>query len=120
MTAFYNKTASSNDENGWVFNVGLNNDHPVYEGHFPGQPVAPGVMLTAMIKELTEEISGKKLFLNEARSIKFLKFVDPNATPTLDVYIKCTDTEEGVKIISRADHDGATYFKLNASFKDVS
>ncbi len=120
MAAFYDKTASSKDEKEWVFNVALNTDHPVYKGHFPGQPVAPGVMLTAMIKELTEEISGKKLFLNEARSIKFLKFVDPNATPTLDVHIQCTDTDEGVKIISRADHDGATYFKLNASFKDVS
>ncbi|MCB0760135.1 MAG: 3-hydroxyacyl-ACP dehydratase [Flavobacteriales bacterium] len=120
MAAFYHKKSQSQGEDGHAFHIELNAQHPVYEGHFPGQPVAPGVMLTRMIQELTEEISGSKLFLAEARSIKFLKFVDPTATPTLDVHIQLIPDEEVVKINSRADFEGATYFKLNATFNKIS
>ena len=44
-----------------IFHIELNKDHPVYAGHFPGVPIAPGVMLTQTIKELVEEtiIAGK-------------------------------------------------------------
>ena len=32
----------------------LNPAHRVFEGHFPGQPVVPGVCMVQMIKEILE------------------------------------------------------------------
>ena len=34
--------------------IDLNKDHEVYKGHFPGNPVVPGVCLTQLIKEVME------------------------------------------------------------------
>ena len=41
--------------------ISINAAHPIFEGHFPGQPVVPGVCMIQMIKEMMESIEGKPL-----------------------------------------------------------
>ena len=37
----------------------INSNHKIFEGHFPNQPVVPGVCMMQMIKEITENVIGK-------------------------------------------------------------
>ena len=37
--------------------IELNPGHALYQGHFPGQPVVPGVCTLQMIKESAEQIA---------------------------------------------------------------
>ena len=52
-------------------------DSPVYQGHFPGYPITPGVCLVQMAMELIEEMAGRKIRLAAAKNIKFTSPVIP-------------------------------------------
>ncbi len=73
--------------------IKLNENHPIYQGHFPGNPVAPGVTLTQIIKELIEEILGTDLILTKADNIKFLNFINPSVNQVLQLDISVKKSE---------------------------
>jgi 3-hydroxyacyl-[acyl-carrier-protein] dehydratase len=77
---FYSVTKSeplTGENNQFSANILLNPDHPVYKGHFPEMPVAPGVALMGMIQEILEGQLHKSLFLSEASDIKFIRLILP-------------------------------------------
>ncbi|MEP7278535.1 MAG: 3-hydroxyacyl-ACP dehydratase, partial [Bacteroidota bacterium] len=41
----------------------INPDHAIFKGHFPGQPVVPGVCMMQIVKELMETGTGRRLRL---------------------------------------------------------
>ena len=51
--------------------IELNPSHPIFNGHFPGQPVLPGVCMLQIIKELLEVSIGKTTRLRKASECKF-------------------------------------------------
>ena len=65
--------------------IELNDKHKIFNGHFPGNPIVPGVCLIQMIKETLEEILKKELFLSEAGNIKFISFVQPQINKILNL-----------------------------------
>lgn len=115
MDAFY--TINSKDTSGeaWKFNVSLNEDHPVYKGHFPQKAVAPGVMLTQMIKNLIENELGRQLKMTSARNIKFLNMMLPETASDVDVEITVKE-EDQVVVSALAKIKEDTYFKISACF----
>ncbi|UII34797.1 hypothetical protein LVD17_13365 [Fulvivirga ulvae] len=84
-----------NREGHYTVNAELNVDHNIFKGHFPGQPVLPGVCLLEMLKEILNQETGRSYFLSEGTNIKYVKLVDP----TLDNRLK-------FDIITKADPKG--------------
>jgi 3-hydroxyacyl-[acyl-carrier-protein] dehydratase len=74
------------------FTIQLNPDHPIYMGHFPGNPVVPGVCQVQMIKELTAAILK---VIHKSDNIKFLSMIIPSAFPMLKVSIDIKEKEPG-------------------------
>lgn len=66
-----------------VAGIHLRGDCAIFEGHFPGMPVTPGVCLVQTAKELAEQIEGHRLHLSEAKDIKFVSPVTPGRTPDI-------------------------------------
>ncbi len=62
----------------------LDPGHPIFLGHFPGNPVVPGVCQVQMVKELLEKGMNQPLKLTESDNIKFLSLINPNTTPRLE------------------------------------
>ena len=54
MLNYYHILSSDITSNGGMFRVALNADCEVYQGHFPGEPISPGVCNIQMIKECAE------------------------------------------------------------------
>ena len=74
----------------------LNSNHPIYLGHFPGNPVVPGVCQVQMVKELVELAVKLPLKLRESDNIKFLSMINPLLNPTLEfnIFIKIVSDQQ--------------------------
>jgi 3-hydroxyacyl-[acyl-carrier-protein] dehydratase len=54
--------------------------HRLFRGHFPGQPIVPGVILIRIIKEISEKITRQEVQLETGSNMKFLNIIDPEKT----------------------------------------
>lgn len=79
---FFKVLAQESLENGFRCQVSLNAVHTIYQAHFPGNPITPGVCLLQMATELLEQHYGESLQLHTADAIKFRKPVAPDMRPT--------------------------------------
>ena len=78
---FYSIINTQHTDKGVNFTIHLNADHFIYKAHFPGNPITPGVCITQIVKELTEDILQKPLFLKVAKNIKFTQVINPMQHP---------------------------------------
>jgi 3-hydroxyacyl-[acyl-carrier-protein] dehydratase len=65
--------------------VTLNPAHPIFSGHFPGQPVLPGVCMLEMVKEILEELLQQKLRISKGPQIKFLSMIISDKDPDFTI-----------------------------------
>ena len=52
-------------------------DSPWYDGHFPGDPVLPGIGQLAMVAELIRRVTGRELAVCGLSRVKFRKRILP-------------------------------------------
>lgn len=95
----------------------INAGHKIFEGHFPGQPVTPGVCMMQMIKEITEKVAGSKMQLIRADEMKFLSIIDPQKNNHIRAEIKYSITEDKVTVVASLSKDTVTHFKFKGSFQ---
>lgn len=117
LYGFYKVTATERDESNVVVRLRLDAAHPIYEGHFPGQPVAPGAALTQMVVDEAMRIIGGKLTFAGARQIKFLSVTDPNLASELELRYVFSE-RDGAKHFTCTGLNGETVFlKMNGEFR---
>jgi 3-hydroxyacyl-[acyl-carrier-protein] dehydratase len=63
-------------------------DHAIFGGHFPGQPVLPGVCMMEMVAEITGVYLKSSLRISGGPLIKFLRMIDPGTNPLIYFEIK--------------------------------
>ena len=119
IEGLYKVTATENTAEGILAKVHLNEDHAIFKGHFPGNPVMPGVCMIQIIKELTEETTGKNLFLAVSSNIKFMDIINPEKNPDLQLSIDITQENGEVKVKNTTSFEETVALKLNATFKIV-
>jgi 3-hydroxymyristoyl/3-hydroxydecanoyl-(acyl carrier protein) dehydratase len=72
-------------------------DSPWFSGHFPGEPILPGIALIHLVKQAIVQESLKKgelLKLNKLRRVRFINPVWPGET--VSVSITAEDSDEDV------------------------
>jgi 3-hydroxyacyl-[acyl-carrier-protein] dehydratase len=100
--------------------VKLNKEHNIFKGHFPGNPVMPGVCMIQIIKELTEKATKRNLFLASSSNIKFMAIINPELNPTLQLEIVMTEEEDLLKIKNTTSFGETVALKLSAVFKTIA
>jgi 3-hydroxymyristoyl/3-hydroxydecanoyl-(acyl carrier protein) dehydratase len=66
-----------NSEQELVGEVMTDADSPWYDGHFPGDPVLPGIGQLDMVAELIRHLSGRELVVNGLSRVKFRRRILP-------------------------------------------
>jgi 3-hydroxyacyl-[acyl-carrier-protein] dehydratase len=95
----------------------INARHKIFEGHFPNQPVVPGVCMMQMIKEILEQVIGKKTNLVQATDMKFLAVINPLENNLIHASIKYAAEESGaVNIVASLFKDELVHFKFKGQF----
>lgn len=98
----------------------VNEKHDVFNGHFPGNPIMPGVCMMQIIKELTEQITGSKLMMQSVTNVKFMALINPEATPELRLELDVTTTEDNlVKVKNTSYFNETTALKLSSVYKKI-
>lgn len=77
-----------------LFEMSLLPECKVYEGHFPGQPVSPGVCNIQMVKECAEQIAGRELVLNYVQQCRLTTLVTPTVHAQVEVAVELTPTSD--------------------------
>ncbi len=76
---------SLTDENLALAKISLNSKHEIFKGHFPGNPITPGVCMMQIIKEICSKIVDAPLQMTQSKNIKFLAIINPEVNPQLDI-----------------------------------
>jgi len=120
LTDFYTLETYEKAENGsFTAYIHLNKDHDIFKGHFPGNPVTPGVCMMQIVKELTEEFTGSRLFLKTASNVKFMAIINPFETPDLKLQLDITENEEDVKVKNTTSFGETIALKMSVSYKKI-
>ena len=98
----------------------INENHEVFKGHFPGNPIMPGVCMMQIIKELTEKITESTLFMQLLSNVKFMALINPFETPKLLLELDVTTTEDNlVKVKNVSYFDETIALKLSSVYRKV-
>ena len=63
------------------YEVLLDEKHFIYQAHFPGEPVTPGVCIIQIAKELLEDHLQRDFVIRQVKNVKFLSVISPIKTP---------------------------------------
>lgn len=74
-------------ENSFSATVTINEHHDIFNGHFPQNPVVPGVCMLQMVKDMLEDELQKPVQLKNIGNVKFTAVVNPVQNPELNIKI---------------------------------
>lgn len=117
---FYSvESLEKKDEKNYLVWIKLNKTHDIFKGHFPDNPVTPGVCMMQIVKELSEGFTEKKLFMSQVSNVKFMALINPETHSDLRLEIQLvTDLEAAeAKVKTTAIFEETVALKMNTTFK---
>lgn len=94
-TDFYHIQQSNIADNECSVSFLLRPEHAIFKGHFPGNPVLPGVCMIQIIKDVFSNARGRNVRLITVQQVKFLEIIVPEAESMLMLNIRWVATESG-------------------------
>ena len=116
---FFKVLNIENEDSSIAAIIQLNADHRIFEGHFPNNPVTPGVVQIQIVKELLEKVLQKECLLKEVGRCKFTAILNPKETADIKVTIGYSiEEDELIKVSAQgATKDGSqSFFKFTAKY----
>ncbi|WP_291909591.1 3-hydroxyacyl-ACP dehydratase [Chitinophaga sp. CB10] len=114
---FYTITEQTQEGGQLNATIALNAEHPVFGGHFPEQPVVPGVCMMQTITEFVRTVANRKVMLQKANQMKFMNMIDPRQTPLVDVQVTCKEEDAALKVTAVLKREDKTFMKFQGLFK---
>jgi len=106
---------------GWVYRISLDASHPIYQAHFPNNPVTPGVCIVQMVKEMASDCCSKTFFIRVIRNVKFLSVLNPLLNKEVFVRFTCNPNEKGWYVVSAViSKDDLIFSKVNLHLEEVN
>lgn len=87
----------------------FNRTHKIFEGHFPGLPVVPGVCMMQIVREVTELAVARTLRIAAGDNLKFLAVINPDEQAEVSLTIT-------YKVDAGAYHVNATLYAGTVTF----
>lgn len=119
LNNFYELKSQESENNMFKAKITLNKDHEIFQGHFPGNPVTPGVCMMQIVKELTEYFTDSKLFLKSASNVKFMAIINPFETPDLLLELDINEKDGELKVKNTTSFGETIALKLSVTYTKI-
>lgn len=100
-----------------TYTISLDAAHPIYAGHFPGNPITPGVVILQIISELAERALGRQLQVKEFVNVKYLNVLSPVEHPNATVELSLSEAAPEVKAKAAITADGVPMSKVSVVYE---
>ncbi|QYS86755.1 3-hydroxyacyl-ACP dehydratase [Flavobacterium oreochromis] len=105
-------------DNKYLVKVILNPLHAIFKGHFPGNPVTPGVCMMQIIKELLEKILDTELRMISSSNVKFMAIINPEINPELVLELDLSgDLDSEIKVKNTTKFSDTVALKLTNTYR---
>ena len=121
LNSFFNIVSENDDSSQChVVSVKLNPEHVIFQAHFPGKPVTPGVCIIAMVTEALEQWKQRKLNLTLVKNLKFVAVVSPLHCHNVEiVYQRVEEAADSLKAKGFLTNEGNILTKFSIIYKTV-
>ena len=99
-----------------ITEVTINASNTIFKGHFPENPVTPGVIQIQLIKEILEIHYQRNMKLDSIGRCKFLAVLNPIESPTITIEVTVKEIENTFKINAVGKDNSTSYFKFSAVY----
>ena len=120
LSDFYKtiKTDYSKDNPGsFKVTIELNDRHKIFKGHFPGNPVVPGVCMIQIVKEILSKLLNKNLYLSEGSNIKFISVIKPDINKILNIEYNIKQENDIFRVSAVISFGKKIFFKFKGIFR---
>lgn len=106
-----------NTDTGFSAKLCCNSAHPVYQAHFPGNPITPGACLLKTAGEVLQQKLGRPLYLKASKNIKYLNLLIPAKEKEVRYeFSNITEIEMGCKAQLVIADENSVYAKMSLTF----
>lgn len=118
LNDFFSFSIESNDTGHIKAILTINRDHEILKGHFPGNPVTPGVTQIEMVRKVLSTGLNKELRLKEAKDLKFIAPVLLPHTHGIELIIDYTEIPEGISVKCVLSRNNRVFTKIRGTFSE--
>ncbi len=93
-------------------------EHPIFDGHFPGNPVTPGVTQIEMVRQVISACLKKNLMLTTAREIKYLNPILSQHTHGIELTIDYSEDHGNISVRCLLSQDDHIFTKIRGVFSE--
>lgn len=115
---FYKILQKETDGTTGLFTVAILPDCDVYKGHFPNDPVCPGVCNIETIKECAMVLTGKELRIKTIKQCRLTAIATPSVCPEVTVNVTATPSNDNTYTVLATIKDNAqTYMEYKGTME---
>lgn len=104
-------------DTGFTAKLRCNPEHPVYQAHFPGNPITPGACLLKTAGEVLQQKLGRPLYMKASKNIKYLNLLIPAKEKEVRYeFSNITEIEMGCKAQLVIADENSVYAKMSLTF----
>ena len=104
------------ENNSYIVKATLVPNHKIYEGHFPSQPVVPGVCTLTIIRECIGNILSKQVSFATIKECKYVSALIPQDDLRIMINLSITEGTKVSATIERVDNQQIV-LKLKANLR---
>lgn len=113
----YSLKALESTDNSITAQLALDASDAIYQGHFPGNPVTPGVVQLEIIKELLSHVWNSEVTLVSMATAKYLAILNPVTTPVVEVQLTLQQQEDQTwKVAAVFKSETETFTKVSGVY----
>jgi 3-hydroxyacyl-[acyl-carrier-protein] dehydratase len=110
------KQCRKNDDGSLFAEVEFSPESLVFAGHFPGNPILPGICQMEAIKIILEKSLNIRCQLLQFSSAKFFKAVVPGETASFTISIS-SQTGENINVTAKVSSNNIKVSEFKASYR---